>query len=181
MSARSGNAKVSKSRPYIISPDEPRISSGKMQRAILSSTLPIAMSIVVARMLWSVSPLERSRSVWPPETRSERNGKEGVGSMLPEARAETSRGVNACACIWFTPSSGTCHATAKPLAVLSPASRLERIPGPRVTETKSGFFLSPHFPSAENTEMVTEGSSGEDREAGGKAETAFATSNARFS
>ena len=79
----------------------------------------------------------------PPESRSDRNGKTGYGwyGVLVEERlsAETRRGVRACACIWLTPSRGICHAIARPLAVSRPVDREERIPGPRVTEMKSGL------------------------------------------
>ena len=70
-----------------------------------------------------------------------RKGNAGAASgQLPE-RAETRRGVSACACMWLTPTRGICHATAKPFAVSNPVLRLERIPGPRVTEIMSGLEL----------------------------------------
>ena len=64
-----------------------------------------------------------------------------------EAWADTRRGVKAWACIWFTPTRGIPHATARPLAVPMPVLRHWSIPGPRVTQMKSGFFLNTHFPS----------------------------------
>jgi len=139
----SGKAKVSKRGPYM-APTVERREGGRMCRAILSRQSPSAMSDVLARVTWVVDEVECRRSVCPPDTRSVRKGKVGesgvVGVEVGE-RADTSRGVSACACIWWIPSRGTCHAVARPLAVSRPVERLERIPGPRVTEMKSGFLL----------------------------------------
>lgn len=134
-----GKAKRSRWWPYIVSFPSFNISGGSTNRAILSRQSPMAISVVVARILWSVSSLECTSKVWPPETSRERNGKAGAAlGELPE-RADTRRGVSACACMWLTPTRGIRHATARPFAVSSPVARLERIPGPRVTEMKSGL------------------------------------------
>lgn len=86
----------------------------------------------------------------------ERNGKAGLNSgdgvekelllSFFRAKADTSRGVKRCACIWCTPTNGICHAAARPFPVSIPTERLERIPGPLVAEMKSGMrrrFLVP--------------------------------------
>ena len=64
------------------------------------------------------------------------------------------RGVRAWACMWWTPTRGICHATERPLAVSRPVERLERMPGPRVTETKSGLRFLFRTPFAERTGIV---------------------------
>ncbi|GKT54865.1 LOW QUALITY PROTEIN: collagen alpha-2(I) chain [Colletotrichum tofieldiae] len=71
-------------------------------------------------------------------------GEEGVfgpdggrgGGGGDRSRAETRRGVRAWACMWFTATSGTCHAAARPFAVARPEARFADMPGPRVTVTK---------------------------------------------
>ena len=87
--------------------------------------------------------VEWRRRVWPPEIRRVRKGKVGLGRALVrwEVSAETRRGVRAWACMWLTARSGICQAVERPLAVSRPVARLERIPGPRVTEMKSGLSL----------------------------------------
>ena len=87
------------------------------------------------------------RRVWPPETRREKNGKGGLRVGEAELRAETRRGVSACACMWCTPTKGICQAIARPLAVSRPVKRLERMPGPRVTEMRSGLSFWEEAPS----------------------------------
>ena len=81
--------------------------------------------------------------MWPPEMRRVRKGKVGWGVREGgrEVSAETRRGVRAWACMWLTARSGICQAVERPLAVSRPVARLERIPGPRVTEMKSGLSL----------------------------------------
>lgn len=86
--------------------------------------------------------------VCPPDTSRVKKGKAGSRSwrlLVLDSRACTRRGVRAWACMWLIPSSGTCHATAKPFAVCNPVERLGRRPGPRVMEMKSGFFLWTHW------------------------------------
>lgn len=101
----------------------------------------MAMSEVEARISWSVIEDELARRECPPETRIERNGKLGVfPPSLLLSSAETNRGVKRWACIWCTPTRGICHATDKPFAVSNPVERFERIPGPLVTDMKSGFL-----------------------------------------
>ena len=116
---------------------------GRSRRAILSMQSPRAMSVVVARRGWLVRDVECRRRVWPPEIRRVRKGKAGLGVALVgrEVSAETRRGVRAWACMWLTPRSGICQAVERPLAVSKPVAKLERMPGPRVTETKSGLSL----------------------------------------
>ena len=167
MKSLSSNAKRSRRAPYIVVWALLMTSAGRMCRAILSMASPMAMSVVEAQMSCAVSVRLWTRSVCPPETRRERKGYDGctvlsfsllavvssgdscipglVASLSPSSfslrsRASTSRGVRACACMWLTPTSGTCHAVASPLAVSMPVERFERIPGPRVTVTKSGFL-----------------------------------------
>ena len=101
---------------------------------------PRAMSVVVARRGWEVRDLEWRRRVCPPEIRRVRKGKVGEG-VEREEREETRRGVRAWACMWLIARRGICQAVARPLAVSRPVARLERMPGPRVTETKSGLSL----------------------------------------
>ena len=101
---------------------------------------PRAMSVVDARRGWEVRDLEWRRRVWPPEIRRVRKGKVGEG-VVWEVREETRRGVRAWACMWWTARRGICQAVERPLAVSRPVARLERMPGPRVTEMKSGLSL----------------------------------------
>ena len=138
-----GKANCSRRRPYIVSLVVDKRLDGRSRRAILSMQSPRAMSVVVARRGWLVRDVECRRRVWPPEIRRVRKGKVGWGvvSVGREVSAETSRGVRAWACMWLTPSSGICQAVERPLAVSRPVARLERMPGPRVTETKSGLSL----------------------------------------
>ena len=138
-----GKANRSRRRPYIISLMVDKREGGRSRRAILSMQSPRAMSVVVARRGWLVRDVDCRRRVWPPEIRRVRKGKLGlrVGSVVKEESAETRRGVRAWACMWLTPRSGICQAVERPLAVSRPVARLERMPGPRVTETKSGLRL----------------------------------------
>lgn len=101
---------------------------------------PSAMSVVDARRGWEVRDLEWRRRVCPPEIRRVRKGKVGEG-VEREEREKTRRGVRAWACMWWTARRGICQAVERPLAVSRPVARLERMPGPRVTEMKSGLSL----------------------------------------
>lgn len=116
--------------------------SGRISRADLSSASPIAISSLVARILWSVRPLDWTRIVWPPETRMDRKGNSGAvagGSALASfSRHDTSPGVKRCACMWCTPTIGICHATDSAFPVSRPTDRFDRIPGPLVADMKSG-------------------------------------------
>lgn len=122
---------------------------------------------------------ECTSSVWPPDTSNEKKGKLGwTGTICGSARAETRRGVKAWACMWFTPTRGIPHATARPLAVSMPVARQDNIPGPRVTDMKSGFFLAIHVPLA-RTEIARHCSSMDDS-LGGRLCSDFAIKTARF-
>ena len=102
--------------------------------------------------------------VCPPLTRRLRNGKAGWMSVdvVWVLRAWTSRGVRACACMWWTASRGICQATARPFAVLSPVERLLRMPGPRVTVMKSGLRLRLPSCSLSDCSRVDASSAGAD-------------------
>ncbi|TLD28194.1 hypothetical protein PspLS_04170 [Pyricularia sp. CBS 133598] len=52
--------------------------------------------------------------------------------------ADMSLGVSKWACMWWTPTSGTFQATARPLAKVNPTESADVMPGPLVTDTKSG-------------------------------------------
>lgn len=69
---------------------------------------------------------------------------------------------------------------ARPLAVSRPVERLERIPGPRVTEMKSGFTFVVIRQEAERREMAKKVVVPVGRESG-RLWRALATSFARFS
>lgn len=148
-----------------------------MRRATLSRAAPMAMSDVEARISWSTTEDEFARRECPPETRIERKGKSGVG--IPEllSSAETNRGVKRWACIWCTPTRGICHATARPFAVSRPVERFERIPGPLVTDMKSGFLYSIN-PLLSRRRMAFSARSSSDA---GRLRKALSTSFARFS
>ena len=77
--------------------------------------------------------------------------------MVGEERADTRRGVNACACMWFTPKKGICHAAASPFAVSRPVEREERMPGPRVAVMKVGLSFWVVVPLARRMGMVETG------------------------
>ena len=135
-----GKAKRSRRGPYIVPLVVDKMGDGRRWRAILSMQSPRAMSVVVARRGWEVRDLEWRRRVWPPEIRRVRKGNGGARGGR-EVSAETRRGVSAWACTWLTPRRGICQAVERPLAVSRPVARLERMPGPRVTEMKFGLSL----------------------------------------
>lgn len=158
--------------------EDSRSVGGRISRAALSKASPIATSVVVARMEWSVREDEFTSRVCPPDARMERNGNSGVMVWFGEESesAETRRGVKRCACIWCTPTKGICHATERPFAVSRPTKRLARIPGPRVTDIKSGFWRL--LPSCSVTTFLLSFS---ESTADGRCVNALLTSFARFS
>ena len=74
---------------------------------------------------------------------------------------------------------GTCHATASPFAVSKPTERLARIPGPRVTDMKSGFCFDSHVPESSGT-LKGRCSAGFDDDAAGRCSRDVEISLARF-
>lgn len=141
----------------MVSPDFSNSSGGTISRAALSKQSPMAQSVVDPSTRCLVRDSELMTKVWPPEIRTDKNGNSGSagGTVVPDlkrsrtedlydlgfwARAETSLGVRAWACIWCTPTRGMFQATARPLAVSRPVKRFARMPGPRVTEMKSGIW-----------------------------------------
>lgn len=86
--------------------------------------------------------------------------------------------MSACACIWFTARSGHCQAIDSPLAVLSPVDKLPRIPGPRVTEMKVGFWRRVSFPSVRMG--IVNGRGVDSRGGSGRKGSALAIRVARF-